>query len=133
MSVCSEDIIKQAKAWLGKKKSDGSFKEIIDIYNSHKPLARGYKVKYTDSWCATFVSAVAIKCGATNIIPPECSCEKMIELFKKLGVWEENENRIPSVGDIIFYDWQDDGCVGGWLRRGAGAVLWPLLCRFPRY
>lgn len=109
MAVYSKDIIAQAKKWLGKKESDGSFKEIIDVYNSHKPLARGYKVKYTDNWCATFVSAVAIKCGATNIIPTECGCEKMIELFKKLGVWKENENRTPNAGDIIFYDWNDKG------------------------
>ena len=33
----------------------------------------------------------------------------MIELFKKLGVYIENENRTPKVGDIVFYDWQDNG------------------------
>jgi hypothetical protein len=33
----------------------------------------------------------------------------MIELFKKLGVWVENENCTPNPGDIIFYDWQDNG------------------------
>lgn len=105
----AKDIINQAIAWLGKKESDGSFKEIIDIYNSHKPLARGYKMKYTDEWCATFVSAVAIKCNATDIIPTECSCQRMIELFKNIGCFVEDENRVPNTGDIIFYDWQDDG------------------------
>ena len=55
-------IINQAKLWLNKNEKDNSFKEIVDIYNSHKPLARGYKVKYTDEWCAAFISAVAIKC-----------------------------------------------------------------------
>ena len=105
----ASEIIKQAQKWLGRKESDGSFKEIINVYNGHSPLARGYAVKYTDEWCATFVSAVAIMCNATDIIPTECGCQKMIELFKKLGVWVENENRTPSVGDVIFYDWQDDG------------------------
>lgn len=105
----ASELIKQALEWLGKQEMDGSFKEIIDTYNSHKPLARGYKVKYTDSWCAAFISALAIKCNATDIIPTECSCQKMIDLFKKLGVWIENENRTPNPGDIIFYDWQDDG------------------------
>ena len=33
----------------------------------------------------------------------------MIELFKKIGCWAENENRTPEPGDIIFYDWQDSG------------------------
>ena len=109
MSCKASAIIDMATAWIGKKESNNSHRAIIDVYNSHKPLARGYKVKYTDSWCATFVSAVAISCNATDIIPTECSCEKMIDKFKKLGIWHENENMTPKAGDIIFYDWQDSG------------------------
>ena len=109
MAKYASKIVEQAKAWLGKNEADGSHKAIIDLYNSHKPLARGYKVKYTDDWCATFVSAVAIKLGYTDIIPTECGCEKMTELFKKLGRWKENDAYKPSPGDIIFYDWQDSG------------------------
>ena len=109
MAKTASKIILQARSWIGLKESDGSHRQIIDLYNSHKPLARSYRVKYTDSWCATFISALAIKCGYTDIIPTECSCQKMIELFKTLGRWEENENRTPSPGDIIFYDWGDSG------------------------
>ena len=109
MSMYANKVIEQALSWLGKNEKDGSHKEIIDIYNSHKPLARGYKVKYTDAWCATFVSAVSIKLGYTSIIPTECGCSKMIELFKDLGCWIEDESRTPNIGDIIFYDWEDDG------------------------
>lgn len=105
----ASNVIAQAKAWLGCKESDGSHKQIIDVYNSHKPLARGYAVKYTDAWCATFVSAVAIKVGYTDIIPTECGCNPMIELFKKLGAWEEKDDITPKPGYIIFYDWQDKG------------------------
>lgn len=102
-------LLTQARAWLGCKESDGSHKKIIDLYNSFKPLARGYKVKYTDSWCAAFVSACAIACNYTDIIPIECSCMQMIELAKKRGIWIENENRTPKPGEIILYDWQDSG------------------------
>ena len=73
MGKYASKIVEQAKAWIGKNESDGSFKEIIDIYNSHKPLARGYAVKYTDEWCATTITALAIKCNAVDIIPKECS------------------------------------------------------------
>lgn len=104
-----DKIVAQARAWLGKKESDDSHKEIIDVYNSHKPLARGYAVTYTDAWCATFVSAVAIKCGLTDILPTECGCGQMIALFQKLGEWMENDAYVPSPGDVIFYDWQDSG------------------------
>lgn len=109
MSKYAENVIKQAKSWLGYKESNGKHKKIIDTYNAHKPLAQGYKVKYTDEWCATFVSAVAIKLGYTDIIPTECSCQRMIERFKAKGIWVENENRTPNVADIIFYDWDDTG------------------------
>ena len=109
MAKYASKVVEQAKSWLGKKESDGSHRDIIDLYNSHKPLAINYKVKYTDSWCATFVSAVSIALGYTDIIPTECGCERMIELFKKIGSWVENENRTPNTGDIIFYDWDDSG------------------------
>lgn len=109
VGISRTDIVNQAKAWIGCKESDGSHKKIIDVYNAHSPLARGYKVQYTDAWCATFVSAVAIKCGATGIIPTECSCFYMVEALKKLGEWVENDAYTPSAGDIIFYDWGDSG------------------------
>ena len=109
MAKYASKVVAQAQAWLGRKEGSTGHKEIINIYNTHKPLARGYKVKYTDAWCATFVSAVAIKLGYTDIIPTECGCGKMIELLKKKGAWVENENRTPNPGDIIFYDWNDNG------------------------
>lgn len=109
MAKYASKVVDQAKAWLGLNEADGSFKPIIDTYNAHTPLARGYKVKYTDEWCATFVSAVAVQVGYTDIIPTECSCSKMIELLKKLGSFVENDAYVPNPGDILFYDWDDNG------------------------
>ena len=100
-------VVSIAQSYIGCKESDGSHKKIIDLYNSHKPLARGYAVKYTDAWCSTFASAVAIAAGLTGIIPTECGCEKHIALFKALGSWQENDAYVPAPGDYIFYDWQD--------------------------
>lgn len=102
-----QNFVECAKDYLGLRESDGSHRVIIDLYNGHKPLARSYKVKYTDAWCATFVSAIAIECGLTDIIPTECSCPKMVELFRKMGRWQETDSIIPLPGDIIMYDWQD--------------------------
>lgn len=104
-----ENIISIAKAWLGKKESDGSFKEIIDLYNSYKPLPVGYMVKYSDEWCATYVSAVFIKAGLADIGFPECSCERMINLYKAAGRWKETDSYVPNIGDVVMYDWQDSG------------------------
>lgn len=109
MAMYSKNVVALAQSWIGKKESDGTHKSIIDVYNTYKPHPRGYKMTYKDPWCATFVSAVSIKLGYTKIMPIECSCNKMIELYQKLGCWVENENRIPKAGDIIFYDWEDNG------------------------
>ena len=102
-------VVSIMKGWLGWSEANGQFKKIIDIYNNHKPLAQGYKVKYTDEWCATAVSAAFIKAGLTDIGFTECSCNRMIALYKAKGRWEENDSYLPKIGDIIMYDWQDNG------------------------
>lgn len=96
-------VVQTAQSWLGCNEKDGSFKPIIDLYNSHKPLAVGYLVQYTDQWCAAFGSAVAIQCELTEIIPTECGCQRQIALFEALGCWEEDDDYIPLPGDFIFY------------------------------
>lgn len=113
-------VVETAKAYLGYNEWDGSHREIIDGYNAVKPLPSTYKMKYTDSWCATFVSFIAIKCGiADTLIPRECSCERQIELFKNLGTWHEDENYMPKPGDIIYYNWDD-----GWNYATNDNTLW---------
>ena len=102
-------VVATAEKWLGCKESNGTHKPIIDLYNSHKPLARGYAVTYTDAWCATYVSAVAIACGLTDIMPTECSCYYMVEKYKKLGRWQEADSYVPKLGDVVMYDWGDSG------------------------
>lgn len=102
-----DTILNQARAWLGCKESDGSHKQIIDVYNSYKPLPRGYAVKYTDSWCMTYISALFIKTGLSSLCPIECSCAKAIELAKQMGIWEENDDITPPVGALIMYDWDE--------------------------
>lgn len=110
-----QKVVETAKKYLGCNEADGSHRKIIDGYNAHKPLARSYKVTYTDAWCATFVSFISIQCGLTDIMPTECGCGAMIELYRKLGRWEENDAYVPKVGDIIMYYWNDNGagdCTG---------------------
>ena len=96
-------VVQTAEKWLGCKESDDSFCPIIDLYNAHEPLAMGYTVQYTDQWCATFGSAVAIECGLTDIIPTECGCQRQIGLFDDMGCWQEEDTYVPLPGDYIFY------------------------------
>ena len=98
-------IVQTAESWIGSNETDGTHQEIIDLYNSHEPLAQGYAVTYEDNWCATFGSAVAIQLELTDIIPTECGCERQIGLWQEMGRWEENDNYLPLPGDYIFYHW----------------------------
>ncbi len=104
-----QKFVDTAISYLGCNEKDGSHRKIIDRYNAHTPRARGYKVKYTDAWCATFVSATAIECGLTAIIPTECGCGPMITLHEKLETWVEDDAYIPKLGDLVLYDWDDIG------------------------
>ena len=104
-----KQIVDIARGWIGLKESDGSFRHIIDIYNSLLPLPRNYRMTYKDAWCAATMSAAAIEAGYTDIIPRECSCARMIARFMEMGRWMETDSYIPSPGDLIFYDWKDNG------------------------
>lgn len=100
-------LIDTARDWLGYSEKNGKFKEIIDLYNTQKPLPRGYPVKYTDDWCAVFVTAVGMKAGLHSIVYGECGCGKMIDLYKKVGRWQEDDTYVPNIGDVIMYYWKD--------------------------
>lgn len=108
-SQIRQKVVSTAKAWIGYNEADGSHKQIIDLYNSHKPLARGYKLQYGDAWCAGFVSAVAIKLGLTDIMPTEVGVGEMIKLYQRLGRWKESDSYLPKPGDVIMYAWGDSG------------------------
>ena len=122
-------VVAKAESYLGLQEADGSYLEILDIYNGHTPLAQGYALQPEDSWCAAFVSAVAIQCGITDILPTECSCQRQIELFQDLDCWEERDDYAPQPGDLVYYDWQDDrpGDCTGWADH-VGLIVgvkWP--------
>ena len=103
-------VVSLAQSWVGKKESDGSYKTIIDLYNSYTgTFPRGTKMQYGWPWCACTWSALAIKLGYTAIMPIEISCYYLIEAAKKMGIWVENDAYVPKPADAILYDWDDSG------------------------
>lgn len=104
------EVVKLASSWLGKNEADGSFKEIINIYNSFEgEFPRGLKMNYVWPWCACTWSALAISLGYTDIMPIEISCGELIKHAKEMECWKENDGYIPYPGDAILYDWDDNG------------------------
>ena len=104
-----EFVVRTARGDIGVVQGSDRHKQIVDTYNAFEPLPRKCKVKYTDPWCATNVSVIAIRTNTTDIIPRECSCGEMIKLFQQHphSKWQENENYTPKIGDIVFYVWSD--------------------------
>lgn len=106
------DII---NAWVGATKGSAKHLEILEIYNSHKPLARGYKMQVKDAYCAATVSAAYIKAGIAEYTGTECGVEKFVQIAKNKGIWVENDAHFCHVGGACVYDWDDTGkgdCTG---------------------
>lgn len=104
--VSADDILAIMRSWIGYSESNGKHRQIIDIYNSYSPPARGYRMTYTDSWCDATVSAAFIKADAVQMIGgPECGVEEHIKLFQRAGIWVEDGTVVPKPGYIVCYNW----------------------------
>lgn len=102
-------IVYTIRSWSGAKKGSDTHHYIIDLYNTIKPLPRGVRMSYTMAWCAATVSAAFQEAGLIDLIPPECSCGLMLHGAKSMGIWVEDDDYRPKLGDICLYDWQDGG------------------------
>lgn len=109
VSYLRSTVVGIMQSWIGKNEADGSHRSIIDIYNTINPRPRGYKVQYSDAWCAATVSAAFHKAGYDAIFPAECGCGEMINKAKEMGIWQESDAYVPSPGDCVLYDWDDNG------------------------
>lgn len=127
-----QEVVSAAEEWLGTLEGFANHEQIVQIYNSHEPLAQGYEMTVDDNWCAAFGSVIAIQTENTDIIPTECGCQRQIGLWQELGRWEENDNYIPLPGDYIYYAWDEGWDLGdctGWADH-VGIVVgtaWPFI------
>ena len=108
-----QSVVSIMMSWVGAREGDATHKSIIDGYNQIVPLPRGHKMTYAEAWCAATVSEAGHRAGLLSIMPAECSCNKLIEAYKSMGRWVEDDNYIPSPGDLVLYDWQDGADYSG--------------------
>lgn len=61
-------------------------------------------------WCACFVSWCADQCGylGSGIVPKFSLCSDGVDWFSGNGQWQGKDYE-PKAGDIIFFDWSNDG------------------------
>lgn len=104
-------MVSLAESYVGCVRGDSKHKEIVNIFNTVQP--DGWPMNYTAAWCATFVSALAIKKfgkdKAKTYFPLSANCKNIINRSKEKGIWVENDAYVPSPGDWIIYDWDDNG------------------------
>lgn len=98
-----------AARWLGTKEGSREHRQLLEVYNSIRPLPRGYALTEGDPWCGAFVSAAAVQAGVGHLLPLECSCSKIIEGARKMGIWVENDAHRAGIGDWVLYNWQSGG------------------------
>lgn len=104
-----QNVANIINAWVGATKGSARHLEILEIYNGHEPLARGYKMQVKDAYCAATVSAAYIKAGIAEYTGTECGVEKFTVVAKNKGIWVENDAHTPKIGDACVYDWDDSG------------------------
>lgn len=132
MANTAAKLVSNAKNYIGLNEYDGSYKLLIDTYNKLDPLPEGYKVKYTDSWCAAGLTAIFILSGMRQLVPAECGVQRMYEKGKDAGCKEVNCCGDALPGDIIFYDWNKDGFRDhvGIIENIIGSVFTVIECNY---
>lgn len=70
---------------------------------------RWYGFNSRVEWCAVFISWLANETGMLNDkIPKFAVVNNGISWFKSRGEWK-SRGYVPRAGDIIFFDWENDG------------------------
>ena len=101
-------VLKAASSLIGVETGTPEHLKLVKDYNSIYPLPVGYPVKNTDDWCDVFVTTVFQREGLSHLIGRECGVERHIQIFKNLGIWNEDGASTPKSGDIITFNWDQD-------------------------
>lgn len=101
-------ILRAAASLVGVRGGSAAHHQLVNDYNSVRPLPVGYAVKNSDDWCDIFVTTVFQREGLSGLIGRECGVERHIQIFKRLGIWNEDGTITPKAGDIITFNWDQN-------------------------
>ena len=75
-----------------------------------EPYWSWYGYSYRVAWCAIYVSWCADQCGFLDagVLPKLEGVRPYVDWFMERGQWQGRDYE-PSPGDIIFFDWENDG------------------------
>ena len=111
--IWAEDILAIAETQLGYEESTKNFIVLEDgeTVKGYTRYGAWYGDHYGD-WCAMFVSFCL---NYSNIpqeaIPYEASCPRWVQALQdpEVDLYRPAEEYTPVPGDIIFFDWEEDG------------------------
>lgn len=107
-------FVNTAIKYLNVTTGSSTHKSLVDYYNKNvAPIVtgkhKGITLSVNSYWCAMFVSVIGKMCGLDRIIYFDCGCISMLDKYKPIGGWVENDAYIPNIGDLVLYDWDDNG------------------------
>ena len=110
--VWPDDLMNIARSQLGYEESRLNF--IIDDEGNRQGYTRygaWYRASYSE-WCAMYVSFCLNYAEIPEtLVPREANCEKWIRALSQDGLYVSAEHYAPQPGDLIFFDWEQDGKV----------------------
>jgi len=123
-----EELIAEVNATFGTNLNPDDFSAIMNYANHQlveiaksqvgnvggEPYWSWYGFGGRVEWCACFVSWCADQCGYIDrgIIPKFAGCGNGVDWFKAKNQWLDG-SATPESGNIIFFDWVEDGVQDG--------------------
>lgn len=105
-----ENLVAVAKTQLGYKESDLDF--IVDsegVKHGYTRYGHWYGARYSE-WCAMFASfCLNYAQIPESYFPQDSNCANWVSTLKYLDLYQSAEDYEPTAGDLIFFDWENDG------------------------
>lgn len=105
-----ENLVAVAKTQLGYKESDLDF--IVDsegVKHGYTRYGHWYGARYSE-WCAMFASfCLNYAQIPESYFPQDSNCANWVSTLKYLDLYQSAEDYEPTAGDLVFFDWENDG------------------------
>jgi hypothetical protein len=104
MASTAAALLAEAKKWLGYKEGARNHTKFGEWYAA---LVKDKSFAYA-AWCDEYVSYCGHASGNSDVVGQYAYCPSHVNFFKKRGQWH-GANEAIKAGDIIFFDWDNDG------------------------
>lgn len=104
MASTAAALLAEAEKWKGYKEGASNHTAFGEWYAT---LVKDKSFAYA-SWCDEYVSYCAHASGNADIVGQFAYCPSHVNFFKSRGQWHKATEAIKP-GDIVFFDWDDDG------------------------